>query len=400
MRIRELHSKSRYRKALFLPALFSGYFLAATFAAFFSMVLIDVASSFNVTVGTASLISVISRFVGLIMGLVISVLALKFRHKSMFLFGVAMYGVGALGSSAAPDFYSMLFFQFFLGIGGAMVTVMMYALIGEFLPLEKKGQAVGLAWSTAFLASVIVPLVTFVIANAAGWRFVLSLFVFPFSVFCLVLSYFVIPSSPVQNKPAKDAYLKAFKQIILNKSAVACMVGTMLVQITYTFTVYAVSFYRLNFSLPLLISSICASAVGSMAILGSAVGGRLINRIGRKTLTVVAGLFSGVFTLLFTYIPSLWISVGLWGGAIFLIAMALSAIYNLNLEQVPRFRGTLMSLNQTFRYAGTVLGLLLGGFVLNFFSNNFQILMTIYGASSVVMAILVFSAAKDVLPTT
>jgi predicted MFS family arabinose efflux permease len=357
--------------------------------------LVDLASSFEVTVGTASYISTVYRSTGLVMGLVMGVLALRFKHKSLFAIGVASYGVGALGCSFSPDFAWMLFFQIFLGIGSAMVAVMIYALIGEFLPLEKRGPAVGLSFSMAFAANTLIPLISFAISYYAGWRFVLSCFIFPFSIVCLVLSIFALPSNPTQ-KPAKTfSYLGTFKRILSNKSAIVCMIGTMLVQIAYTFTVYVVSFYRLHFSMPLQSASICASAAGAMGAIGTVIGGKLTNLYGRKLPTVIAGLFSGILVVLLTFVPNIWMSVLFWVGSIFLMAMTLALIYSLNLEQVPQFRGTLMSINQTFRYAGTILGLMIGGLVLDLYSTNFQILMPVFGGFIIIMSAIVSAWTKD-----
>jgi hypothetical protein len=54
-----------------------------------------------------------------------------------------------------------------------------------------------------------------------------------------------------------------------------------------------------------------------------------------------------------------------------------------------------MSLNQTFRHTGNILGLAIGGLLLNLVPNNFQILMTFFGASTVVMALIIFGLAKE-----
>ncbi len=390
------NSEKKLRKIVFLPSLLMGYFLASTFAPFFSIVIVDVASSFDVTIGIASQFSLVYRFIGLLMGLVMGVLALRFNHKALFLFGTAMYGVGALGSGISQDFESMMGFQLFLGVGGAMVTISIYTLIGEFLPLKEKGPAVGLAWSAAFLATIIMPVVTFLIATAEGWQAVLIYFIFPFSVSCFIINFFALPSKTNKPRSSKGLLIsKAFGQILSNKSAFACMTGTMLVQIAYTFTVYVVAFYRLTFFMSFATASLCATIAGGMATVGTVIGGWLSNRIGRKNLAVMSGSFSGVFILLFAFIPHLWMSAAFWIGAMFLIAMTLSALYTLILEQTPEYRGTLMSLNQTFRYAGTVFGLIIGGLVLSFYPDNFQILMTTYAVSILIMAAIVFASAKD-----
>ncbi len=323
-------------------------------------------------------------------------LTVRFKYKSLFLLGVALYGVGALGCFFAPDFAFLLFFTLFLGIGNAMIAIAVFALIGDFLPLEKKGVALGVVLSAVFIADLIVPQVTSVITIAAGWRFVLLWFIFPMSVVSLLFGFFSLPSKPQQEQTAnKPQYLKTFKQILQNKSALACIVGTTLVSISILVSTYAVSFYRLYFKESLSNGAIFFSIASAMGFLGVIIGGRLINRIGRKPLTVVTDVIQGIFAILITFAPNVWVSVAFWGTSAAFAAATLTALASLILEQVPSFRGTMMSLNQSFQSIGAIVGLTISGLMLNLYANNFQILYTMFGVSGVASAAVVFALAKD-----
>ncbi len=152
--------KKSLKSQLFVPALLLGMFLTFTFEVFLSNDMVNVASSLKVTVGTASQILTISSVVGLIVGFVMGFLTVRFKHKSLFVLGVALFGIGALGSFFAPDFASIVFFSLFLGIGAAMVGIVVFVLIGDFLPLEKKGMAVGLVMGGVFIANLVMPQLT------------------------------------------------------------------------------------------------------------------------------------------------------------------------------------------------------------------------------------------------
>jgi predicted MFS family arabinose efflux permease len=385
------------RSRLFLPALILGEFLTFTFSVFFSNAMVDVASTLKVTVGTASQILTISSFLGLIVGIVMGFLAVRFKHKSLFLFGAAFFAVGALGAFFAPNFASMLFFNIFLGTGGAMIGIMVFAIIGDFLPLQKKGIAVGLAVAAgAGLANLIMPQVTSVITNAAGWRAVLLWFILPISVVSLLFGFFVLPSKPRQDQTAsKPQYLKAFKQVLTNKSAIACVVGMALMWFSFLVPTYAVTFYRLHFKESLSNGGYFFSLASAMLILGSIVGGRLINRIGRKPLTVIAGVIQGVFAILIVFLPNEYASVAMWMVSAGVSGVVSTALLGLVLEQVPGFRGTMMSLTSSFRNIGLIVGLTISGLVLNLYANNFQILYVMFGVCGVASAAVVFLFAKD-----
>jgi DHA1 family putative efflux transporter-like MFS transporter len=388
--------KQSLRSRLFLPALLLAEFLIGTYRVFLNNALVDVASSLKVTVGTASQIFTVSTVVGLIVGIAIGFLAIRFKHKSLFLLGLAFYAVGALGCFFAPDFYSTLFFNIFLGIGYAMGGIMIITLVGDFLPLKKKGMAIGLVVGFAFVADLVVAQVTSVITNAAGWRAVLLWFIFPIAVASLLLGFLVLPSKPHQELTAdKPQYLEAFKQVLLNKSALACQIATALVYVSVLVPVYAVSFYILDFHESLSTGAIFYSLASAMGILGVVVGGRLINQVGRKPLTVATGAIQGIFAILIVFAPNVDVSVVMWMASAGFASALFAALISLALEQVPDFRGTMMSLNTSFQNIGIIVGLTVSGLVLNLYANNFQILFTIFGTAGVASAAVVFLFAKD-----
>jgi DHA1 family inner membrane transport protein len=396
MSLEGVAGEKSFKKRMFIPALLLVVFLCNTFAFFFSIVLIDVSKSFGISVGTASQILATTRFAGLIMSLVMGFLSIRFKQKFLLLTGVAFYAAGALGSSLAPDLTVMTFFQIFLGIGSSMATIMTYALIGTFLPLEKRGWTIGLVWSTIFITNLIVTPLTGVMADMAGWRSFLSWFVFPVGIVSLIVGFLIFPSKTSQlQPPTKHFYLKAFKQILSNKSAIACVLSTMLVSIYACTPIYAPSFYRSIFSVSITTAGLFSAVVGATGIFGGFIAGRFMDRVGRKNLTVLTGLVSGFLVVFFTFIPNLWISVIFWGVSAFFVSMTWAALFGLSLEQVPSYRGTMMSLNHSFRYLGAILGLAVGGLVLNAFANNFQILMVILGSSNLALAIILFLIAMD-----
>jgi MFS family permease len=79
----------------------------------------------------------------------------------------------------------------------------------------------------------------------------------------------------------------------------------------------------------------------------------------------------------------------------FFASTMLTGLTSLALEQVPDFRGTMMSLNASFQNIGLTVGLIASGLVLNLYANNFQILYTLIGIFGVASAAVVFLFVKD-----
>ena len=64
-------------------------------------------------------------------------------------------------------------------------------------------------------------------------------------------------------------------------------------------------------------------------------------------------------------------SIALWAINATTASITAAAFVALVLEQVPEFRGSMMSVNATFRYVGAFLGPLVGGLLLNLYKNSF-----------------------------
>jgi predicted MFS family arabinose efflux permease len=388
--------QTNFKKKLFIPTLLLIVFFYNTFAYFFSIVLLDLSNSFGVSVAIASQILSVTRFAGLITGILMGILSLRFKRKSLMLTGVLLYAIGALGSAFAPEFGTMIFFQLFIGIGGSMGTIMTYALIGAVLPTEKRAFAIGLVFSTIFIANVIITPLTGIMTEWAGWRSFLLWFIFPVGIISLLIGLIVFPTNQIQTKGlTRITFFKAVKQIFSSKSTLACMVSTLLLSIFACTPLYAPTFYRTVFFVSPTTAGLFSSIVGATGIFGGLIAGRSMNQIGRKNLAVSTALFSGIGNIVFTFIPNLWGSVVIWGIAAFSVSITWAALFGLTLEQSPIFQSTTMSFNQSFRYVGAILGLMIGGLVLGLFSNNYQILMVIFGLANISLAIILLALALD-----
>jgi len=134
--------------------------------------------------------------------------------------------------------------------------------------------------------------------------------------------------------------------------------------------------------------------------LGAILGGSIVNRVGRKRLTVVTSFLAGSLLLLSYFTQELSIFLALrWAGSIF-VGITIAASSNLMLEQVPQFRGTAMSLRSAFSGTGTAIGISAAGAVLNLFVNptlGFQALGLTVGALAFAGALVNLFFAREPL---
>lgn len=386
------------KRYLILAVLIFGFFVVMTFNYVISTLLVEIGGTFKVSIGTASQILTVFRFVGLVIGLVLSLLAIRFKLKNLFVLGMFFFAVGILGSFFAPNFLSILVLQAFVGTGFTMVTVLTVAMIGETLPLRERGFAVALTFVAQFVANIFVPPISSSLALIGTWRTVLLWFVFPLSIASIILSWLLIPSR-LQALSAKPQYKQAFKQILLNKSAIACLVNVSLMTLPFIISTYAVSFYRIDFHQTLSTAAFFSSIAAVGGLSGALTGGTIVNRVGRKSLAVSTAFITGIFALTFTYVPNLWLSLAFWTISFFTLAMSVTGLRNLVLEQVPAFKGSMMSIADMFRSIGSITGLAVSGLLLNIYANDFHLLMIMYGVGAVAASPILL-LARDPCKTT
>lgn len=195
--------------------------------------LLDVTATFfgspnPTSIATTAQLVAISSVVSVIFGFMLGALSVRFNHKKLLLLGVFGVALGTAGCFLAPNFSFMQVFFSIEGIGTATVSAMSFALVGKFLPLRRRPKAIGwiLAGSPVVgLSSALV--INLFFSGTESWRPFLLWFALPLSLISFVAVFFVIPSAPQKSKTIARQYFSSYKQVFLNRSAAACLIGTM-----------------------------------------------------------------------------------------------------------------------------------------------------------------------------
>jgi predicted MFS family arabinose efflux permease len=66
--------------------------------------MVDVAASFQVQVGTASMVASVGSISGITFGLLMAIVSIRYNHKKLLLAGIACNILAALGYYLAPTF--------------------------------------------------------------------------------------------------------------------------------------------------------------------------------------------------------------------------------------------------------------------------------------------------------
>jgi MFS transporter, DHA1 family, inner membrane transport protein len=392
MSLKVLLAKNANKSPL-LPALAFAVFSAAVIDVMLPLLLADIAKTFQVTVGTASIISSISSLAGVAAGLVMALLSVRLNHKRVLLLGIECIAVAALGTYLAPSL-SVLFVLYSLnGVGSVMIGAMALSIIGEVYPLQNRSKAVGWIVAAGFLAFTVGAPMTGLLASFGTWRNIMLYFNLPVSVVSLLFAFKMVPSIETQSPERLESTLAGCKNVLWNRSAIACLVGIMFGVSTGAVTTFVVSYWRQAFSLSIVFASIITMVNATVAAVGGVIAGRLINRTGRKPLVATAGLAESVLIVLTFIVPNLGYSWAVSIIRVFCYGMLSASFASLALEQIPDFRATMMSMRGAFGGIGSFIGITLGGLVLNLF--NYQAAGASIAALGLIAITITMLFAKD-----
>jgi predicted MFS family arabinose efflux permease len=384
------------RRRLFLPSIAFSYFATGPLGVVVSLLLIDIGETFGVSEGVMGQTNTLYSIVAVVIALLMGILSLRFKHKSLLLVGLLFISISALGCLVASDFNWMLVSYSLSGLGGAMVSPMCVTLIGEHFPLGKRAIAVGWIVAGGALSYVIGAPIIALTASLGGWRLTIIGFVMPILIASLLLAFISLPPISHSHQPTvnEKTHLRSFKDVLSNRSAVACLIGDALRSASFiAVLIYGASFFRKRFLVSVDFASVIILGAASCYTLGSLISGRVVNRVGRKTSTVLTAFLAGIFVITYTCVPNLWLSLTLNLVDSWFFGMVASAANSLTLEQVPEFRGTMMSIDTATINMGSAFGTALGGLAL--LSFGYEGLGIALGIMGVVAAVVFYLLTTD-----
>lgn len=388
---------SRSPDRLVVPAMIIATAAVASSSTILTLFMVDIASAFNVPVGVASQLATVNYAGEFIFSILLSVMVVRFRYKSLILAGVLVTVVSAIGNFFAPDLLTMQIFFVLEGIGSVIVGVMSLTLFGDLFSPKKRAKAVSYLAATLWVTALISFPWAGLIANVVGWRYIFILHVLPISLVGLILAFFFVPSKPrAKTTIVKEtSYLKSLKQILTNKSATACLVATIIAASGRKVGIFGVALYRQEFSMSLDFTVAVSLSIIVINVVGSFVAGRLTNRFGAKPMAVSGRLLSGVFTMMFFLIPNLWGALLFDFLQVWFASLAAPSYKCLALAQVPKSRGTMMSFNHAMGSLSRTIAPAIGGTLLVLTLGFYGAVGLALGGMTIASSIILLLLAKD-----
>jgi len=340
--------------------------------------LIDIADTFSSHIGPVSTMRTYSSGIGVLAAILMGVFSVRYKHRTLLLSGLTLVSISAIGCYLAPSLATMFLAYMLTGLGSSIVTPMTNSLIGELFPVERRSMAIGMLIASASLAYVVgAPFIGY-INSVVGWRLTFVVYILLLNVIGIASILIALPKHDLIIERGDQRFFEGFRRVMKNRSALACLIGVMFAAASWsTFVYYSVSYFRSSFQLSTSVSAMLLSVIAVFFTAGSLYSGKIAHRYGRRRLTIIGLVGAGILIILFFNLQVFW--------AAFIVSLVCcifggirySASNNLVLEQVPEYRGTLMSLNTAAIGLGISLGAVIGGYVLLWY--NWGILGLVFG---------------------
>jgi predicted MFS family arabinose efflux permease len=353
---------------LLVPAMVIGTMSVSVSMTMLNLFMVDVGSTFHVSVGVASQLATANHAGEFVSALMMGALAVRFRYKSLILAGILLVLFSAIGSFLAPDFVTMQVFFALEGFGTIVFMPISLTVIGDSFAPQRRAKAVSYLMAALYGTALISYPWSGFLAGVAGWRSNFVLQTLPIALAGLALALLTVPSKLRRQAATveKTSIVESFRHVLKDKSATACLVSQILAAAGAMSSIFSIAFFRERFAVSLDFTVLASMVALAIFVVAGLVTGRLASRFGAKPVAVLGELLCGVFTIIFFFMPNLWGALVCNFLMSWFASMGLTGYVCLAVAQVPESRGTMMSLNSAVESAGSTIGPAVGGALLVF----------------------------------
>ena len=392
-----------------LPVLYTGVFMAALDTAIIGPAIPALRAAFGVDNREVGLVMVVFILFSLTSTALMANLSDRHGRRPVYLFSVGIFAAGSLLIALSPSFWLILVGRAMQGIGGGGIVPSAAAVIGDVLPVERQGKALGMLGAIYGMAFFLGPPLAAAVMVVSSWHWIFLLNL-PIAAVILFLGLRVLPRRERRHElPALDlagivavfglltlvvfgitrvvdtftgialwpyfllaAAVAVILVIRIERRAAMPMIPLRLFRnrqlaLTYTLAtgggfgmgsvVFLTSIATFAYGLTPQAAGFALLPLVAGSMIGSMAGGRMLNRLGSRTLLLVGFALMGAgyagasvtqFGLPGFLVATVPAGIGLGvivGGALRAIAMA---------EAPPELRGTGQGLVNVFNGVGTL----------------------------------------------
>lgn len=319
-------------------------------------------------------------------------------RKRMIIIGFIIFSISTFCTGLAKNFEILLLFRGLTGLSGAMIMPSIFALVGDKVTYESRGKAMGTIMGAMIGSTVIgVPIGAF-LSEIGNWQWTF------YSIGLLTLFLTLLINHILRNEKERDDVHVSLtetvdaplKMTVVNISVLFALLATFLWTIgLHGMFSYIGVYYENNFGISVGKIGIVIFLAGVGSVAGNILGGKLADKIGKKSVIVIASIVSSISVMLFSLsTENLVIAIIvhiIWSLFIGFGQASLTALIS---ELKPAVRGTVMALNSSAMYIGMTIA---SGVASLAISNGFPFssLGTMCAIASLLVLLIIFVLVQE-----
>jgi predicted MFS family arabinose efflux permease len=309
-------------------------------------------------------------FSAFVSGMMSSMIIDRFDRKKSLLFMYAGFILGTFLCGMANSYYLLIAARIFTGLFGGVIGATVLSIVGDLIPFERRGQAMGIVMSSFSVASIVgVPFGLFIATHSSfGWQApFLFLAVFGLPIFAMVYRMLPAISAHLEDRDKKQPILKVFANIIEEPNQRKAILLSMVMMLGH--------FAIIPFISPSMVANVGFSEselqyiylVGGLAtIFTSPYIGKMSDQYGKFKIFAIFASLCALPVFAITNMPQISIYWALAVAAIFFIFVSgrmipMQAMITASVN--PKYRGSFMSINSSLQQLMAGLGSLLSGLI-------------------------------------
>ena len=325
-----------------------------------SLLMPEISATLNTPITQLGQLNTAYSILAIIGSLIMGFITIRYPPKRLLVTGIATLLVGVATAAFSQSYVHMLIAFILYGIGTSL-TLPIVSLLLTLYPQRERTTAMGRIYSGRSLTSIIATPIIGALTASYGWRTGYIGFGAPLILLSIILILAKVPEQPVSTE--KIDLTAGFKNILRNRSAVACIIGAALSLAFFNgLMVFNGTYTRNHLNLSIETASLAMSLTFIAIAIGQVASGTIASRLGIKSTTWISTLIGGASLLIYfsTTLPApAAILASVIGTA--MAGTTMTTMATLALEQVPESRGTMMSLNSAAMSMGAMLSTTIGG---------------------------------------
>lgn len=318
-------------------------------------------SEFGLLVSSYTFSAAISNFFA-------SIVADRFERKTMLQVCFTGFLVGTLLCAFAPNFPMLLAARIFAGAFGGVLNALVFALIPDLIPIERRGAATGIVMSSFSVSSVVGVPIGLALAEWFDWH-AAFLFIVVVGLIALIIASAMIPrvNNKMEPKSPKET-IRQFVKIAVEPKHIRGFLMTSCL----AFGVFLI----IPFISPAMVKNVGLAESdlkyiylfgGSATVFSARWIGRMSDRHGCFRMFVTIACISFIPVMLITHLGVTPLALALCVSTLFMMTGSgrfIPAMTLLSNVVEPSKRGTFMGLENAFRQLASGVSSLIAGLII------------------------------------